>query len=358
MSSKDMVLQTIEFLLFKKTIKMKKYSYCAIAAIAVILFSLQSCTKEKYDSPENNKIIVKDISFNNGRIVFANHEQMEATINELYSTDNSSFRKWETSKRFTSYSTYRQNIINENYNNYLSMGENAPVKEYNKYVMPDLGLVANQNMEYQVGDSIFFYYDNKIYGLPYNGEESFNEIKPQIINNSFKPNEQNFSVFEIKIDTLKPQAVSLKSTEILDAHYQKQFSTNGHTYKFVFESFGVHEGSGVTVYVQSKLEYWHKRTWPLKDFWDQAGETIYKSVTNLRIMDVYGVSHISDINGNYGKTWGDFINYNLQIKSPMGYFLGGTYVKISGTIWSYTSCFENNSDYSVTSNCLWEDTLY
>ena len=97
-------------------------------------------------------------------------------------------------------------------------------------------MVANQNSEYQVGDSIFFIVDNKIYGLSYDGEERFKELKSQISDKSLKSIKQNLWSFEIKIDTLKP-VTKLKSTG-LDARYQKQFNTNGFDFKFVFESFG------------------------------------------------------------------------------------------------------------------------
>jgi len=334
---------------------MKKYIYVTIAVCAVLIFSLQSCKKDENKTPATDKIHINSYGVSNGRLVFDNYAQMKAKIDELYKMNATEFNAWEKSKGFTSYNTYRNYVINENWENYQIMKENAPEKEYNKYVTPDLSLVANQNIEYQVGDSIFFLVDNKIYGLAYDGEERFKELKSQISDKSLKSIKQNLWSYEIKIDTLKT-TTKLKTTGF-GTYQSEPWGTNSETFKIVFQAIACPDFTNSKmryVVVQNKLEYWHVRSWPKKPRWEEAGQSIYKSVYNFSINDISGGSILSNPNDKYKGPLLDNTFFPIKSKS----FYPGKYVTIGGAIEASTFCFDVNNTYNKTADCLWDAYVY
>lgn len=249
--------------------------------------SIQSSTKSKVTSC-------------NGRLVFADAEtfhNMLTTISKMSSEETEAFEA-----RFEGYKSWRKfncdNAKNEKVE-LLSYGKNEPS-------LPSFyTTLINTNREYQIGDTISYLENGKVYFIP---QEQESKLKKNGKFNASDLKDASKSVIKTKKHTADNPDESSES-RIHIRNYQYQYNYGGITYNQALEiaSIGIPTSQNWTttnLYFILKLDYWYSRWW-LKE-WRNAGEVRNMSYTNLQ---------------GYAEYPGTLVKY----------FYGDSFVKISNT---------------------------
>jgi hypothetical protein len=248
-----------------------QFNSIRIALLFLISSMLAACNMIREISPdaENNSNQMtarapQQVSFQNGRLVFANANVFVNVMSNLAQNPSKIDSLENLFPQYTSWRKYNQERWNDSSATLLKLCEDC-LELPNFYTT-----LLNDKQEYQIGETIIFVNDSKAYNIPLQEEKNLK------VNGKFEVSRMS----NITYDIIQNERVEPQETQrnFADAKYQYQYNFGGHTYKQVFEimSFKIkpikNNPTEISyLYLKMKLEYLKRRTFG-GDQWLPAGE--------------------------------------------------------------------------------------
>ncbi len=251
----------------------------------------QAKTTEIQTKAQNS--IENGITSRDGRLVFADAEtfhNMLTTISKMSAEETQTFEE-----KFAGYTSWRKynhdNIKNE------EVEQLSYSKDKEEPSLPSFyTTLINTNREYQIGNTISYLEEGKVYFIPQEQEDKYRK------NGKFNASDLKDIPTSVVKTKIYPAGNADENAEnrIQDAKYQYQYNYGGHTYKQVFElaSTSIPYAGGQNrayLYINQKLEYWWQRSFG-RSQWVAAGE-----VRNTKIVDMQGFAYY--IGGSGTSVW-------------------------------------------------------
>lgn len=275
-------------------------------------------------APNNSN---ENITFRNGRLVFKDEATFDEAMKSLFNVQAETFEN-----QFSGYTSWRKHNIllapiegkdvSKNKEESNQQEPRALYYDTNQPSLPTfLTTLINDKREYQIGNTIVYLEEGKVYFIPQEKEASLK------VEGWFNAN----SLGEMKKGGLQVVAFNegngtQRSDYWVDAKYQYQYNSIGHSFKQTFEINAVNRfiangDKTAFIYVKQKLEYWYKRWWN-NGWWEDAGDYRNVGVTNLQGYVQHPVDPLSPVTSpgtiNYFSNINSYLNgINYQREIPL-----------------------------------------
>ncbi len=236
----------------------------------------QAKTTEIQTKAQNS--IENGITSRDGRLVFADAEtfhNMLTTISKMSTEETQAFEE-----KFAGYTSWRKynhdNIKNE------EVEQLSYSKDKEEPSLPSFyTTLINTNREYQIGNTISYLEEGKVYFIPQEQEDKYRK------NGKFNASDLKDIPTSVVKTKIYPAGNADENAEnrIFISKYQYQYNYGGHTFKQVLEiaTTAIPTSPNWTttnLYFIQKLEYWYS-SWTRKE-WRRAGEVRTNVYTNLQ----------------------------------------------------------------------------